>query len=64
MAVTLLSSSESPVSAHHIIICSVLFSLFAFEELGVKVQEKSAEHCAEIFTPLFLYFDRMPHYPP
>ena len=64
MAVTLLGSSESPVSAHHIIICSVLFSLFAFEELGVKVQEKSAEHGAEIFTPLFLYFDRMPHYPP
>ena len=51
-----LGSSESLVSAHNIIICSVLFSLFAFEELGVKVQEKSAEHGAEIFTPLFLHF--------
>ena len=60
---TILLLSDSPVCVYPKSICSVMFRFFAFEILVVKVQEKSAEHRAEIFITLFLHFGYMLHGP-
>ena len=60
---TIIDSADSPVSVLYTFICSVMFRFFAFKVLGLEVQEKSAEHGAEIFTPLFLHFGHMLHGP-
>ena len=52
----IIDSADSPVSVLYTFICSVIFIIFAIKILGFKVQEKSTEHGAEIFTPLFLHF--------
>ena len=60
---TIIDSADSPVSVLYTFICSVMFRFFAFKVLGLEVQEKSAEHGAEIFIPLFLHFGHMLHGP-